>query len=101
MRMRQVFADTIDLTTSFQWDYQEAMHQHDIQEFLMQLLNAVEVSFEQNGQYGVIDELYQGINNDFIRCKTCNYESKRDSKFYDLQLPISNPFENIQNSSIE
>lgn len=67
----------------------------------MQLLNAVEVSFEQSGQYGVIDELYQGVSNDFIRCKKCCYESKRDSKFYDLQLPISNPFENISNSSIE
>lgn len=77
------------------------MHQHDIQEFLMQLLNAVEVSFEQNGQFGVIDELYQGINNDYIRCKNCGFESKRDSKFFDMQLPISNPFENIQNTSIE
>ena len=82
--MMQLFADTSGLTKSFQWDYQEAMHQHDIQEFLIQLLTAVEMSFEQNGQFGVVDELYEGVNNDFVRCKTCGYESKREAKFNNM-----------------
>ena len=36
------YADTTDLTGSFQWDYQEGMQQQDIQEFWMQLFDAIE-----------------------------------------------------------
>ena len=49
----------------------------------------------------MIGDLYQGITTDFVRCKTCNYESTRDAKFFDLQLPVKNEFENISNSSVE
>ena len=50
----------------------------------MQLFDAVEVSFEQNGMYGVIGELYQGINKSFVKCSSCGYESSREEKFFDL-----------------
>ncbi len=55
---------------------------------------------EQNGVYGSIDELFKGINLDFIRCLKCNFESKRNTRFYNLILSISDPFENISNSNI-
>ena len=55
----------------------------------------------QNGTYGVIDELYQGNNCNFTKCLSCNYQSQRQEKFYDLQLPVKNEFEGINNGSIE
>jgi hypothetical protein len=66
----------------------------------MQLFDAIEVTMEQNGVYGSIDELFKGINLDFIRCLNCNYESKRNTRFYNLILSISDPFENISNSNV-
>ena len=39
-------AETVELTGSFQWDYREAMEQHDVAEFCMQLFDAIEQSFE-------------------------------------------------------
>ena len=35
-------AETVELTGSFQWDYREAMEQHDVAEFCMQLFDAIE-----------------------------------------------------------
>ena len=67
----------------------------------MQLFDAVEQSFEQNGVYGVIGDLYQGINTGFIKCLKCGYESKSESKFFDLQLTVKNEFENEHNVSVE
>jgi len=67
----------------------------------MQLFDAVEQSFEQNGTYGVIAELYQGEKRDYVKCLKCNYESPQEAKFFDLQLVVQNQFENVQNSSIE
>ena len=67
----------------------------------MQLFDAIEASFEQNGTYGVISDLYQGTNTDFVQCTHCKYESKRDARFFDLQLTVKNEFDNIHNSSVE
>jgi hypothetical protein len=95
------FGDTTELCSSFQWDYKETMQQHDVQEFCMQLFDAIEQSFEQNGIFGVIGELYEGFSTGFVKCLTCAYESHRDSKFFDLQLTVKNDFDNEYNSSIE
>lgn len=77
------------------------MQQHDVQEFCIQLFDAIESSFEQNNIFGTISELYQGTNKDFVKCLSCNYESKRDARFFDLQLTVKNEFDNIQNTSVE
>jgi len=77
------------------------MQQHDVQEFCMQLFDAIEASFEQNGTYGAIADLYQGSNTDFVMCLHCGYESKKDARFFDLQLTVKNEFDNVQNSSVE
>lgn len=67
----------------------------------MQLFDAIEQSFEQNGIYGVVGELYEGYSTGFVKCLTCAYESHSDSKFFDLQLTVKNEFDNEYNSSIE
>ena len=67
----------------------------------MQLFDAIEISFEQNGTYGVIADLYQGNNSDFVQCLTCNYASVKEARFFDLQLTVKNEFDNVHNKSIE
>ena len=39
------YVDTEDLTKSFQWDIRETAQQQDIQEFLLQLFDAVSETF--------------------------------------------------------
>ena len=66
------------------------------------LFDAIEQSFEVNNIYGVIDDLYMGVEENYIKCHDCGYTSKRDAKFCDLQLPIKNEFEQTEaNDSIE
>lgn len=65
------------------------------------LFDAIEQSFEINEIFGVVEDLYMGEGNDFLRCHQCGYSSKNRTKFYDLQLPVKNEFENITNGSIE
>ena len=66
----------------------------------MQLFDAVEITMAQNGIYGAIDELFNGTNSDVIKCLTCNFESKRETKFHNLILAIQDPFENINHNNL-
>lgn len=59
------------------------------------LFDAIEQSFEINNIYGVVEDIYSGEGTDFIKCLECGYKSERFTKFYDLQLPIKNEFENV------
>ena len=59
------------------------------------LFDAIEQSFEINNTYGVVEDIYSGEGSDFIRCLECGYRSDRATKFYDLQLPVRNEFENV------
>ena len=38
---------------------------------------------------------------DFVQCTTCKYLSKREARFFDLQLTVRNEFDRIFNSSVE
>jgi len=60
------------------------------------LFDAIEQSFEMNDIYGVIGDLYEGFNKDYVRCSECGRESKIDSKFYDLQLTVKWEPENVR-----
>lgn len=66
----------------------------------MVLFDAVSQTFEQNGVFGAIDELYRGTSDDFVKCETCGYVSSRPTKFYNLSLPIQDPFEGIKNEDV-
>ena len=43
----------------------------------------------------MVEDIYSGEGTDFIRCLECGYKSERITKFYDLQLPVKNEFENV------
>lgn len=66
------------------------------------LFDAIEQSFELNDIFGVVEDLYMGEGKDFLRCHSCGYSSNNKTKFYDLQLPVKNEFDNSPpNGSIE
>lgn len=75
--------------------------QQDVQEFMRVLFDAIEQSYEQNGQYGAISEIYQGKITSYVKCLKCQRESRTPSNFYDINLSVRNEFENIYNDSIE
>lgn len=52
--------------------------------------------------YDFIDQLYQGQMTNYVQCQECNFESKRNEMFLDVQLPIKNEFGiGVVNSSVE
>lgn len=65
------------------------------------LFDAIEQSYEQNGQYGAISEIYQGKTTSYVKCLNCQKERRRPSNFYDINLSVKNEFENIYNDSLE
>ena len=65
------------------------------------LFDAIEQSFEINNTYGVIEDIYSGEGSDFIKCLECGYRSDRATKFYDLQLPVKNEFENVSSLKLQ
>ena len=66
------------------------------------LFDAIEQSFEMNNIFGVIEDLYAGVGCGYVKCQECGYFSRTENKFYDLQLPIKNEFEQTPaNGSIE
>eukprot|EP00357_Protocruzia_adherens_P000598 CAMPEP_0115029208 /NCGR_PEP_ID=MMETSP0216-20121206/36839_1 /TAXON_ID=223996 /ORGANISM="Protocruzia adherens, Strain Boccale" /LENGTH=1045 /DNA_ID=CAMNT_0002405699 /DNA_START=269 /DNA_END=3406 /DNA_ORIENTATION=- len=94
------YVETRALTKSFQWDFRQGFEQHDVQEFCRVLFDAIETSCKGTSQENFINELYEGLMVDYVQCKECNYESKREDKFLDLSLTIKNPFEGIHNDSV-
>jgi len=88
------------LTKSFQWNSQQLLEQHDIQELCRVLFEAIEYSLidvEEN----FIDNLYSGDTISILRCLECGYKSERKDRFLDLSLPVRNEFDKIYNSSLE
>ena len=59
------------------------------------LFDAIEQSFEINQIYGAVEDIYAGESIDYIHCTECEYRSERVAKFYDLQLPVRNEFDNV------
>jgi ubiquitin carboxyl-terminal hydrolase 47 len=49
----------------------------------------------------MINELYEGIMVDYVKCLQCGIESKREDKFLDLSLTVRSDFDNIYNKSVE
>ena len=79
--------DTKALTHSFGWGAADAFTQHDAQELLRVLFDALEREFEGTPQASVL-ALYRGETQDYVQCKACGAESTRPSPFDDLSLAI-------------
>ena len=67
------------------------------------LFDAMERSYEMAGEkYDLVKDLYQGEQQSYIKCQTCDYESARTEMYQALMLPIKNEFgTGVVNSSVE
>lgn len=84
------FVETTGLTKSFGWSAHDAFEQHDIQELNRVLFDALEKSFKDTPQENFINELYQGILLDKLRCQKCKKDRVREDKYLDIPLVIRN-----------
>lgn len=95
------YADTKGLTKSFGWNNKDSFEQHDVQEFCRVLFDAIEKSVQGTPEENMIKKLYEGEMIDYVKCKTCEHESKRQDTFLDLSLTVKSKFDNIYNESLE
>jgi len=55
----------------------------------------------ETSQENMINELYEGIMVDYVKCMECENESRREDKFLDVSLDIKNYFTNTVNESVD
>jgi hypothetical protein len=90
---------TSDLTRSFGWEGEEAFAQHDVQELLRVLFEALQISDSAGAEgasspsaasfLSLIPALFSGSSADVLTCTECGYSSTREDVFMDLTLPVT------------
>ena len=80
--------ETVDMTKSFGWTGADAFQQHDVQELMRVMFDALEVKLKGTEYQNIINELYQGSMIDYVKCKHCGYSSQREDTFQDMNLAI-------------
>lgn len=93
--------ETTDLTKSFGWQSSEAWQQHDIQELCRVMFDALEQKFRDTQQAKFINDLYEGIMLDYVRCLECGTEKSREDKFMDIPLPVRSFDSKITYNSVD
>jgi len=85
--------ETKDLTASFGWTTADAFKQHDVQELLRKLFEAMEITFKhgnlQDTKIVPVNVLYEGMLVDSITCQiNPKHGRERVDPFFDLLLSI-------------
>ena len=80
--------ETKSLTASFGWTEEDAFEQHDVNELFNVLADALENAFKETAGDGVIQSLFEGTMNDYLRCTVCNFSQKRNDVFKTLDMAI-------------
>ncbi|KAJ1369990.1 hypothetical protein KIN20_031615 [Parelaphostrongylus tenuis] len=93
--------ETKDLTASFGWSSNEAYDQHDVQELCRLMFDALELKWRGTQNEKLIQNLYRGKMQDFVKCFNCGRENVRSDVFLDLPLAVK-PFGAVEAfSSVE
>ncbi len=81
-------AKTGPLTDAFGWKDGQQYQQHDVQELMRVLVNAVELSFKEkeSDADSVVAPLFSGTLDDYLECLVCHHKKSRHDPFSDLQL---------------
>jgi ubiquitin carboxyl-terminal hydrolase 47 len=84
--------ETSQLMKSFGWTQTDAFEQHDIQELMRVLFEAMDKIFTC-GNFGTaasssIHQLYEGLLKDYIQCQECHYTRIRKDIFMDISLVV-------------
>jgi hypothetical protein len=85
--------DSTGLTTSFGWEGEEAFVQHDAQELMRVLFEALKLSdtFSEGEAISfssLLPQLFSGVCADTLNCSQCGHKSIREDIFYDICLPV-------------
>jgi ubiquitin carboxyl-terminal hydrolase 47 len=80
--------ETTDLTASFGWQSNEAYDQHDVQELCRLMFDALEHRWRNTDHKTLIQDLYKGTMQDFVKCLKCKTEKVKDDVFLDLPLAV-------------
>ncbi|CAJ0566848.1 unnamed protein product, partial [Mesorhabditis spiculigera] len=81
-------AETTELTNSFGWTTTDAYEQHDIQELCRLMFEALENRWKNTAQKDLIQKLYRGTMEDFVKCLGCGNEKVKPDYFLDLPLAV-------------
>eukprot|EP01084_Bolivina_argentea_P052315 96099_1 len=81
---------TRPLTKSFHWNDGQAFQQHDVQELLRVLFDAVSRALSRVGKGDLLNNLCQGVLLDYLDCQECHSDRSRQDIFLDLSLTIEN-----------
>ena len=66
----------------------DAFTQHDVQELLRVLFDALEAELEHTSVAGALERMYRGTWSDYVQCKECRHQSSNPSSFDDINLAI-------------
>uniref|UniRef100_A0AC35TIW5 USP domain-containing protein n=1 Tax=Rhabditophanes sp. KR3021 TaxID=114890 RepID=A0AC35TIW5_9BILA len=80
--------ETKSLTKSFGWHNNEAYDQHDVQEFCRIMFDALESRWKNSENKHLIQSLYQGKVEDYVKCLNCNNERVKEDVYLDIPLTI-------------
>lgn len=80
--------ETDALTKSFGWTGMQAFEQQDVDEMSKILFDALEMKFKNTPQAGLVESLYTGEVENYVRCKVCGNKSATTETFTDLKVPI-------------
>jgi len=85
-------AGTDPLTASFGWTGSDAFQQHDVQELLSKLFEAIEISFvrgkHDEKQIPPISALYRGVFMDYLQCVPAGHLRVRHDPFLEIPVPV-------------
>ncbi|KAH7701979.1 ubiquitin carboxyl-terminal hydrolase 47-like protein [Aphelenchoides avenae] len=81
--------ETTDLTASFEWQFDEAYDEHDVQELCRLMFDALEHKWRMEpGHATLIQDLYKGTMQDWLKCLKCQTERVNEATFLDLPLGV-------------
>eukprot|EP01132_Coremiostelium_polycephalum_P000645 gene645-798_t len=93
-----VFAlSTEDLTKSFGWNDNEAVHQQDIHELNRILFDAIEHSIKNTKIEDLFNRLYRGVSIVRIECSKCGTIRDREESFQDIPITVKG-FSSLEDS---
>lgn len=76
------------LTQSFGWGDGEGFRQHDVQELLRKLFDAIEQAMPAEQYARMVSRLYKGEFSNVVECKGCGAKSERKEMFLDVSLVV-------------
>uniref|UniRef100_A0A915CYT7 USP domain-containing protein n=1 Tax=Ditylenchus dipsaci TaxID=166011 RepID=A0A915CYT7_9BILA len=80
--------ETKELTASFGWESNDAYDQHDVQELCRLMFDALEHRWKKTENRSLIQDLYKGTIEDYVKCLKCKTEKVKPDVFLDLPLAV-------------